>query len=111
MYRFALVFISFLSRRSSCKMHRGSKVRSRGGGRGGEGGRGGRGGRGGSMSRGRGINQVARKSRDGSYDSSSLCVGAISGPMASTPRCSRGGRVGSKGRGTFFSTVGSKSFR
>ena len=89
-------------------MHRGSKVRSRGGGRGGEGGRGGRGG---SVSRGRGLNQDVQKSRDGSYDPSSFCVRAVSGPMASTPRRNRGGCVGSKGRGTFVSTVGSKSLR
>ena len=89
-------------------MHRGSKGRSRGGGRGGEGSRGGRGG---SMLRGHGLTQNVR--REESNDSSSLCAGAANVPMASTQRSGRGGRgrVGSKGRGAFVSTVGSKSFR
>ena len=85
-------------------MHRGNKGRSGGGGRGGEGSRGGRGG---SMLRGHGLNQNVR--REGSND----CAGAANVPMASTQRSGRGGRrhVGSRGRGAFVSTVGSKSFR
>ena len=72
-------------------MHRGSKGRGRGGDRGGEGSRGGRGG---NMLRGLCRNQNVGKAREGNNDSSR-----------------RGGRVGSKGRGAFVSTVRSKSFR
>jgi len=94
-----------------CKMHRGSKGRSRGGGRGGEVSRGG--GRGGTMVGAHGLNQNVR--REGSNDSPSFCAGAASVPMGSTQRRGRGGggrgRVGSKCRGAFVSTVGSKSFR
>ena len=74
-------------------MHRGSKGRGRVGDRGGgisrEGGRGG-----GNMLRGLCRNQNVGKAREGNNDSSR-----------------RGGRVGSKGRGAFVSTVKSKSFR
>ena len=92
-------------------MHRGTKGRSRGGGRG-RGGEGSRGGREGSMLRGHGLNQNVRREA-GSNDSLSFCAGAANVQMASTQRSGRGGRgrVGSKGRGTFVSTVGSKSFR
>ena len=72
-------------------MHRGSKGRGREGDRGGEGSRGGRGG---NMLRGLCRNQNVGKTREGNNDSSR-----------------RGGRVGSKGRGAFVSTVRSKSFR
>ena len=73
-------------------MHRGSKGRGRGGDRGGGISRGGRGG---NMLRGLCRNQNVGKTGEGNNDSSR----------------SRGGRVGSKGRGAFVSTVRSKSFR